>query len=138
PLDSQRGRGCALALACDHVEQGCWRHDWGCVVLDSLGALARRCLSNNAHFAGGLPIRNASQTEGAVLAYLRRDSGAEKSSKIGGSLLRRAVEEALSKLRELAADLRVDITIAWPSLSARETLAPPLAKPATPPSPSPE
>jgi hypothetical protein len=58
----------------------------------------------------------------------------------------------LSKLRELAADLRFDITIlrfditilrfditiAWPSLSARETLAPPLAKPATPPSPSPE
>ena len=27
-------------------------------MLDSLGALARRCLSNNAHFAGGLPIGN--------------------------------------------------------------------------------
>jgi hypothetical protein len=27
-----------------------------CVVLHSLGALARRCLSNNAHFSGALPI----------------------------------------------------------------------------------
>ncbi len=53
--------------------------------------------------------------------------------------LGRAVDQSLAKLRQLAADLRLDVIgqrgAAVPSASA--TVAPPLANPATPPSPSP-
>jgi hypothetical protein len=44
-----------------------------------------------------------------ILHYLRRDSGGEFFKEIVGSLLRHAVNEALSELRELAADLSFDI-----------------------------
>ena len=60
--------------------------------------------------------------------------------KIVGDLLGGAVDQALAELGELAADLRLDIVGQQRAavLFGSATVAPPLAKPATPPSPSPE
>jgi hypothetical protein len=57
-----------------------------------------------------------------------------------GKLLGGAIDEPLAELRQLSADLGLDIITEEraPSFSANATVAPPLAKPATPPSPSPE
>jgi hypothetical protein len=76
----------------------------------------------------------------SILSRLRPDSGGKISEEIVGGLLCHAIDEALSELGELAADLRFDVedNSVPPSLLASETLAPPLANPATPPSPSPE
>ena len=64
----------------------------------------------------------------------------EFHEEIVGGLLGRAVDQALAELGELAADLRLDVVGEQRAaiLSASVTFAPPLAKPATPPSPSPE
>ena len=69
-----------------------------------------------------------------------RDRRGKFLEEIVGHFLGRAVDQALADLRELAADLRLDgvARSVPPSFGASVTVAPPLAKPATPPSPWPE
>ncbi len=70
----------------------------------------------------------------------RIDRGGKILKKIVGNLLGGAVDQALAELSEFAADLRLDLVAQRvpPSFGTSLTVAPPLAKPATPPSPWPE
>ena len=64
----------------------------------------------------------------------------EIGEELVGHALGDAVDQARAELGDLAADLRLDVIAQQgppPSASASDTLAPPLAKPAMPPSPSP-
>ena len=66
--------------------------------------------------------------------------GGELHEEVVGGLLGGAVDQALAELGELAADLRLDVIgqqRAAVLVGRATTVAPPLAKPATPPSPSP-
>ena len=72
---------------------------------------------------------------------LAADARGEFQEEIVGDLLGGAVDQALAELGELAADLRLDIVgeqRAAVLVGVSLTTAPPLAKPATPPSPWPE
>ena len=108
-------------------------------------------LANDRGWARPFPERRLGRASQLAEPALRRrfrrrftvsaDNLAERRKKLAREFLRRGIDQPRAELGELAADLRVDLVVQHRDvgpLGLETHEAPPLAKPATPPEPSPE
>ena len=99
-------------------------------------------LLNQDSFIGRSPAGAAERRERLGRGGRRGTAcgGGEIGEKFVGHVLGDAVHKTRAELGDLAADMRLDVIAQQRAAAASpsDTFAPPLAKPATPPSPSPE